>query len=205
MITTFEDVYIPQKDGKAFVDVGTFTEGNVDIRSKVDELKFLRDQMVSSLGIPPSFLGIEENLSNKAALSEENILFARTVIGHQKYLTHQLRELIQKVFDIIDPDEALTILDHVEVSLPVPRSLQYEREARYMNEVSNLIENLERIGIPKEYTKRKYLSQIDWEEVKKYDIEEKIEKQLDSGKDEEEGGLGGMGGLGGEGGFGGGI
>jgi hypothetical protein len=205
MITTFEDVYIPQKDGKPFVDISTFTEGNVDVRSKVDELKFMRDQMVASLGIPPSFLGIEENLSNKAALSEENILFARTVIGHQKYLTYQIQELIQKVFDIIDPEEALTILDHVEVTLPVPRSLQYEREARYMNEVSNLIENLERIGIPKEYTKKKYLSQIDWEEVKKYDIEEKLEKTIDTGEEGEEGGMGGMGGFGGEGGFGGGI
>jgi len=155
MITTFEDVYIPQKDGKAFVDISTFNEGNVDIRSKVDELKFMRDQMVASLGVPPSFIGIEENLSNKAALSEENILFARTVIGHQKYLTHQIRDLVQKVFDIIDPEEALTILDLVEVSLPTPRSLQYEREARYMNEVSTLIENLERIGIPKEYSKKK--------------------------------------------------
>jgi hypothetical protein len=207
MITTFEDVYIPQKDGKPFVDISTFTEGNVDIRSKVDELKFLRDQMVASLGIPPAFLGIEENLSNKAALSEENILFARTVIGHQKYLTHQVKELIQKVFDIIDPEEALTILDNVDVALPVPRSLQYEREARYMSEVANLIENLERIGIPKEYTKRKYLSQIDWEEVKKYDIDEKIDKNLDPSKKEDEmGGMGGMGGaMGGEGGFGGGL
>lgn len=209
MITTFEDVYIPQKDGKPFVDISTFTEGNVDIRSKVDELKFLRDQMVASLGIPPAFLGIEENLSNKAALSEENILFARTVIGHQKYLTHQLRDLLQKVFDIIDPEEALTILDQVEVSLPVPRSLQYEREARYMSEVANLIENLERVGIPKEYTKRKYLSQIDWEEVKKYEIDEKIDKNLDPSKKEDDMGLGGgMGGgmdMGGAGGFGGGM
>ncbi len=207
MITTFEDVYIPQKDGKAFVDISTFNEGNVDVRSKVDELKFLRDQMVSSLGVPPSFLGIEENLSNKAALSEENILFARTVIGHQKYLTHQISELIQKVFDIIDPEEALTILDQVEVALPVPRSLQFEREARYMNELSTLVENLERIGIPKEYSTKKYLSQIDWDEVKKYDINQKIDKTLDPSKKEDEGmgGMGSMGSLGGAGGFGGGL
>ncbi len=207
MITTFEDVYIPQKDGKAFVDISTFNEGNVDVRSKVDELKFLRDQMVSSLGVPPSFLGIEENLSNKAALSEENILFARTVIGHQKYLTHQISELIQKVFDIIDPEEALTILDQVEVALPVPRSLQFEREARYMNELSTLVENLERIGIPKEYSTKKYLSQIDWDEVKKYDINQKIDQTLDPSKKEDDGmaGMGGMGGLGGAGGFGGGL
>jgi hypothetical protein len=194
MITTFEDVYIPQKDGKPFVDISTFNEGNVDVRSKVDELKFMRDQMVSSLGIPPSFIGIEENLSNKAALSEENILFARTVIRHQKYLTHQLTELVQKIFDIIDPEEALTLLDNIEVGLPTPKSLQFEREARYMNEITGLIDSLDRIGIPKEYSKKKYLPHFDWAEIKRYDIDEKVEKAVDPSKEEDDMGMGGMGG-----------
>jgi len=219
MITTFEDVYIPQKDGKPFVDVSTFDEGRVDTRGKVDELKFIRDQMVASLGVPPAFIGIEENLSNKAALSEENILFARTVISHQRYLTHQINDLIQKLFDIIDPETALSILDFVEVALPVPRSLQFEREARYMSDVANLVEALERIGIPREYSKKKYLSQIDWDEVKKFEISQKIDKTLDPAKQDGMG-MGGMGGMGmggdmggmgggmppgGEGGFGGGV
>jgi len=196
MITTFEDVYIPQKDGKAFVDISTFNEGNVDIRSKVDELKFMRDQLTASLGVPPSFINIEENLSNKAALTEENVLFARTIIGHQKYFTHQINELIEKVFDLTNPEEALTILDVVNIALPVPRSLQYEREARYMGELASLVETLERIGIPREYSKKKYLSQVDWEEVKKYEISSKIEKELDPEKKKEEEGMGGMGGMG---------
>ena len=199
MITTFEDVYIPQKDGKPFVDISTFNEGNVDIRSKVDELKFLRDQLTATWGVPPSFLGIEENLSNKAALSEENILFARTVIGHQKYLSQQITELVVKVFDIIDPEAALLFFDNVDIHLPTPKSLQYEREARYMNELVGLIESLERVGIPKEYSRKKYLSHFDWEAIKRYDIDEKVEKTLDPSKKEDElGGIGGgMGGMGG--------
>ena len=200
MITTFEDVYIPQKDGKPFVDISTFTEGNVDVRSKVDELKFMRDQMVASLGVPPSFIGIEENLSNKNALTEENILFARTIISHQKYLTHQIQELVQKIFDVIDPSEGLTILDDVDVALPTPRSLQFEREARYMNELSTLVENLERIGIPKEYSAKKYMSQIDWDEVKKYNINQTITQTIDPSQKDDDGMGGGM-----AGGFGGGM
>lgn len=202
MITTFEDVYIPQKDGKPFVDISTFNEGNVDVRSKVDELKFMRDQMVAGLGVPPSFLGIEENLSNKAALSEENILFARTIIGHQKYLTHQIQELVEIIFEIIDPED-FDALEGIQISLPPPKSLQYEREARYMNEVTGLIEGLSRLGVPMEYSKRKYLTNIDWEEVEKYDTDEKIEKTLDPSKKEDEMGGEFGGGLGGAGGFGG--
>jgi len=199
MITTFEDVYIPQKDGKAFVDISTFNEGNIDTRSKTDELKFMRDQLTSSWGIPPSFIGIEENLSNKSALSEENILFARTVIGHQKYLSHQIENLVGKVFDIVDPEAALMLFDNIDIHLPSPKSLQYEREARYMNELVGLIESLERIGIPKEYSKKKYLSHFDWEEVKKYDIDQKVDETLDPSKKDDEG----LGGLGPGGGFGG--
>lgn len=197
MVTTFEDIYIPQKDGKPFVDISNFSEGNVDIRNKVEELKFLRDSVVASLGVPPSFINIEENLSNKAALTEENILFARTIVSHQKYITHQINRLIQKVYDLISPEEALTILDNVLISLPSPKSLQYEREARYLSELANLIETLERVGIPKEYTKKKYLTNIDWEDLKNYEVGEKIEKELGTEKTEDDpmGGMGG--GLGG--------
>ena len=199
MITTFEDIYIPQRDGKPFVDVSTFTEGNMETRNKVDELKLLRDQVVAGLSVPPSFIGIEENLSNKAALSEENILFARAVINHQKYLNHQLTELIKKIFDVINPELAMTIFDTVSVSFPVPKSLQFERESRYMNELTNLIESLERIGIPKEYAKKKYLPQMDWDEIKKYDVDKKVETALDPTKraEDEQFGYGPMGGVGG--------
>jgi len=64
---------------------------------------------------------------------------------------------------------------------------------------------LERIGIPKEYSKKRYLSQIDWEEVKNYEIDSKIDKELKTKPGQEEDEAGGMGGLGGMGGFGGGV
>lgn len=180
MINTFEDVYIPQKDGKPFVDISTFNEGGVDIRGKTDELKFLRDQLVASLGVPASFLNIEENLSNKSALSEENILFARTIIRHQKYLGHQVRELVQKVYKIVDPDKYFEVLDNVLIGFAPPKSLQFERESKYMSDLANLVETLERIGIPREWSKKRYLSNIDWNEVKKYEIDTKIDQTLNT-------------------------
>lgn len=196
MITTFEDVYIPQKDGKPFVDISTFTEGNIDVRGKTEEIKLMRDQLVAGLGVPPSFLAIEENLSNKAALSEENIIFARTVISYQKDINHQIVELLTKTLEIVNPEQAMTLFDNVMVSLPTPKSLQYEREARYTNEIVNLIESLERVGVPKEFSKKKYLTTFNWDEVKKYEIDTNVEKALDpTKKDEDE--MGGAGGFGG--------
>ena len=190
MMTTFEDIFIPAKDGKPFVDINTFTEGNVDVRSKVDELKFVRDSIVASLAVPAPFLGIEENINAKATLTEENVLFARTIIGHQTYLTHQVTELIEKIITILNPEEALTILENVSVSFPSPRSLQYERESKYISDLANLVETLERIGVPREYSKKKYLTQIDWDEVAKYETDQSIDKII---QPEEEPGGGGMG------------
>jgi hypothetical protein len=69
-----------------------------------------------------------------------------------------------------------------------------------MNELTTLIENLERIGIPKEFSKKKYLSQIDWDEVKKYEINQKIDETIDPSKKSDDEGLGALGG-GGMGGF----
>ena len=177
-ITSFEDVFIPQKDGKPFVDISTMTEGMVDTRSKTDELKFIRDQIVAGTGVPPQFIGLEENTSAKNNLSEENIIFARNIVNHQKYLTKQIQELITKVYNILDSDKALTILEDVEIALPSPKSLQFERQAAYLSNLANLVETLERIGVPKEWSKKKYLTSIDWEEVEKFEIDSKIEKEL---------------------------
>lgn len=178
MINTFEDIYLPAKDGKNFVDVTTFAEGLVDTRGKVDEIKTLRDQMVSSMGVPASFLGIEENMNAKATLAEENVMFARTIVNNQKYFTQQIKELIQKIYEILDPEKALTIMDNVLISLPPPKSLQFEREAKYMSDLANLVQTLEGIGVPKEWAKKKYLTNIDWDEVKKFEIDNKIDKNL---------------------------
>jgi hypothetical protein len=200
-ISSFEDVFIPQKDGKPFVDISSMTDLVSDTRSKTDELKYIRDSIVASLGVPASFLNLEENLNSKNTLSEENVLFARSIINHQKYLTHQVQELIIKIYMIIDPEKALSILDDVEIAFPAPKSLQFERQSAYISSLVNLVETLERIGVPKDWSKKKYLTSIDWDEVEKYEIDSKIDKSLGTEeKDYGEGGYSGMGLMGGAGG-----
>jgi len=207
MVTSFEDIYLPQKDGKAFVDITPFDDAGSDTgRGRVEELKFMRDSIVATLMVPPSFLAIEENLSNKSALSEENILFARTIVNHQKYFTNQIQELITKIYRLVDPEKCDLIMDNVSITLPSPKSLQFERESKYTSDLANLVQTLETIGVPREWAKRKYLTSIDWAEVDNFKIEQEIDKNLKTGDlPPEEGGemgtgLGGMGGISGIGG-----
>jgi len=189
MIGTFEDIYVPQRDGKPFVDVSTFTEGNVDTRSKVDELKYVRDALVAGFGVPPAIIGIEENSTVKSTLAEENLLFARTIIGHQKYLTHQVNELIQKIYKLVEPEKALEMFDNIKIAFPVPKSLQFERESKYISDLANLVRSLEDIGIPKEWAKKQYLQNIDWIDLENFETKEKIDKT--TGEEKEEEGMGG--------------
>ncbi|GIU69105.1 MAG: hypothetical protein KatS3mg002_0341 [Candidatus Woesearchaeota archaeon] len=136
---------------------------------------------------------IVHNSVVKATLSEENLLFARTVIGFQKTFSEQLTDFIHKIIKFNDPEKALQISD-IRVVLPTPKGLQMEREVNVLNNITSLIENLERLGIPKEYSIKKYLHGIDWEEVDRYKMEEDIEKKV-SPKEDEMGG-GGFGGGG---------
>jgi len=200
MVGTFEDVFIPQKDGKPFVDIQTMTDGNVDTHAKSDEIKMLRDQLISSLGVTPAYLGIEEGINAKATLSEESVIFARTIIFHQKYLSEYISELIQKIHNLINPEEALTLLDDCTINLATPRALQYEQESKHISDLCNLIRSLEEVGVPREWSKKKYLTNIDWDDVEKYEVDQKIEKNLDPAiaQQDQQGGMG-MGGLGGMG------
>ena len=208
MVSSFEDIFIPQKDGKAFVDIANMTDLVTDTRSKTDELKFIRDGIIAGFGVPPAFIGMEEQMSAKSNLSEENVMFARTIVNHQKYLTHQVQDLITKIYNIVDPEKALTILNDVEVAFPAPKSLQFERQASYLSNLANLVETLERVGVPKDWSKKKYLSSIDWKEVEQYEIDTKIDKSLGTENADGLDGVGGMGGgglmtggMGGVGGF----
>ena len=133
---------------------------------------------------------------HNSTLAEENVQYARTIVNNQKYFTHQINDLIKKIYEIVDPEKALTILDNVSIALPPPKSLQFEREAKYLSDLANLVQTLEGIGVPKDWSKKKYLTSIDWDEVKKFEIDEKIEKSLGVDKEVEGGEMGGMGGMG---------
>jgi hypothetical protein len=61
-----------------------------------------------------------------------------------------------------------------------------------MNDTINLIESMERIGIPKEWSKKKYLQDIDWNEVDNFQIDGDIEKKLGIAPPEETGFGGGF-------------
>lgn len=59
-ISTFETIYLPQKDGKKFIEIDHQQWGG-DPSSDADQLKQMRDGIIGNLGVPAAYLNIEEN------------------------------------------------------------------------------------------------------------------------------------------------
>ena len=71
MVTSYEDYYIPTTNGKKYVEFDTL-QSHINLRDLADELKYFRDVLVSSLEVPPAYVGLEENLCS--ALSSNILL-----------------------------------------------------------------------------------------------------------------------------------
>lgn len=189
MITSYETYFIPQTKGKKYVEFDTVTSP-VNIRDIHEELKFFRDELVSSLEVPPSYLNLEENLSNKNALSFENQLFARTVVSYQSMLSKPIQNLFSKIYKIV---YAKNMPIGLIITFMPPKMLQIEREAEYMETIARLINSLVELGINKEYLKRKYLN-IDWEKLKEFETQDTMDDKVKGSREKEEAG-GGYGGF----------
>jgi len=188
-VSAFEYVYLPQKDGKRYIEPDMWTQ-NGDVASRVDDLKALRDALVANLEIPPSYIGIEENVEAKATLTEQNVVFASSVMSYQNIFANHFKQLLQKISDVTGAvsDDVITSF---EVEFQKPISLIAERQATYFENVGRITEAASQLGIPKTYIIQKYLN-IDADELEKLKIEESIDKIVEKQNSEEEaGGFGG--------------
>lgn len=190
MITSYETYFIPQTKGKRYVEFDTIPPP-VNIRDLHEELKFFRDELVSSLEVPPSYLNLEENLSNKNALSFENQLFARTIVSYQSMLSRHVQNLFSKIYKIV---YAKNMPLGLIITFMPPKMLQIEREAEYMETIARLINSLVELGINKEYLKRKYLN-IDWEKLEEFETQDTMDDKVKGSTGEKEEAGGGYGGF----------
>jgi hypothetical protein len=340
-ITTFEDIYIPTRDGKAFVEIDKMEFGP-DPQQDTEPLKFMRDNIVANLNVPPAFVGVEENTcfpsyvkimllqgfsieigklveeyekdpdkfnqwvysyddksgkvvpgkiikalrtrknadiirvyldnnkyedctpdhpwmmrdgsykeakdlkpqdslmpyvknsifvvkveflqekqdcydleienhhnfalasgvfvhnSNRALLTVENILFARTIIAYQSEFSNMLKDLFEKVYNFVYPQNVGDI-DHIFITLPPPKASTFEHMMEYLEQLNRILTTLEEMGVPKDYSKKKFLPDFDWEEIEKCSAENELKKHLgeEPQSSNDSAGFGGLGGIGG--------
>ena len=137
--------------------------------------------------------GVFVHNSNRALLTVENILFARTIIAYQKELSKPLKELFEKIYSLVYDDE-LDLIDTIKITFSEPKVSPYEHEMEYVEQMQRLIESYKALGIPELYLKKKYLPGVDWDEIDNFKAEETLKKELATEESGDDSAMGGMGG-----------
>lgn len=176
-IATFEDMYVPVLNGRELVNIDTLPPRG-DTNTSIEDIKHIRDSIVSGLNIPPAYLGLEENIESKATLSQENMIFANTILNYQKSLGSALTELVRKIADMTSSiDSKLFTID-----FNPPRTILSQSKAEYISSIVDIIAKLTELGIPKEYILNKFLPEFNTEDIKRQGINDKIDSALGSEK-----------------------
>lgn len=136
--------------------------------------------------------GVFVHNSNRALLTVENILFARTIIMYQREFSELMKDLVQKVYILIYPD-GVGDLAHITITFPPPKASPFEHQMEYIEQMLRIIEAMKQLGVPEEYSKRKYLPDFPWDEAQQASAEAKGKKELgeDGGEDQAVAGYGG--------------
>ena len=180
-MTTFENIYIPVVNGKKTIEFDTLAP-TINFRDATEELKTFRDGLVSSIDVPPPYLNIEENISNKASLSFENSLFAQTLISYQQMFSIHLRNLISKIYKMVRRKE---LPKNINVTFNPPKMLQMEREVEKMDMYTRMVQGYNDLGVPKDYAVRKLMDMdINWDDVEAYKTKANLQRRMSSGAQE---------------------
>jgi len=121
-MNVMEDFYIPQRGGASNTKIDTIKGLEYNA---IDDVNFLRDEMLAALKVPKAFFGFEKDLQGKATLAAEDIRFARTVERIQRIVLSELYKMALVHLYTQGYDGAA--LSNFELNLTVP-SVIYEQE-----------------------------------------------------------------------------
>jgi hypothetical protein len=122
MMNVMEDFYIPQRGANSNTKIDTLK--GLEYQA-IDDVNFLRDEMLAALKVPKAFFGFEKDLTGKATLAAEDIRFARTVERIQRIVLSELYKIALVHLYTQGYDGAT--LTNFELTLTVP-SIIYEQE-----------------------------------------------------------------------------
>ena len=194
-LTTFDDIYVPSKDGKKFVNIDTLDLGSAEDKDAEND-KLLKN-ILTGIDIPPSYLGIEEYTTGRNTLSQESIVFARSIIRLQKLFSDQLTSFVQKIYVLmhrkshtIDPS-----YEDVKVTFPAPQGILSSSSVEILSNQQNAVNIWTALGFTPKDAKQKVLPWINWNKVDAKAFSQP-QQQQGMGMDMGMGMMGDMGGMG---------
>lgn len=187
-LTQFDDIWVPTRQGQEFFTVDQTVSG--DLQSKVEDLKMLDNHIISGLQLPPIYLGLDRGEDSRYTLSQMNANFGKSIYRLNKILSSGINELIKAMYEMVY--EATPLLSSVTIGLQKPTSLYVERESEIYSNISNIMQTMDSLKIPKSYYMTKLMPWIDMNELEESTLEDNVnnvETSKGGGEDEEEGGM----------------
>jgi hypothetical protein len=122
LMNMMEDFYLPTRGDRASTKIDTIKGLEYNA---IDDVNFLRDEMLAALKVPKAYFGFEKDLSGKATLASEDIRFARTVERLQRIVLSELYKMALVHLYVQGYDGAA--LTNFELNLTTP-SIIFEQE-----------------------------------------------------------------------------
>jgi len=152
ILSPFEEYYIPMKGGNPYITFSSEAPTSQH-SARVDDLKFLRDEITSNMNVPPAYIGLEENIESKATLFLQNILFSIEILDYQEMFSNNLTELSDKIGRILDSAH----IGLVKVGFALPVILSSASELEHISTVSGVKDYLLEIGMTNEDVRERYM------------------------------------------------
>ncbi len=185
IVSTFEDYYLPAKDGKRYVEMDTLDMGSYSDTRQGEDTTLIKN-ILTGIEIPPSYLGIEEFNSTKATLAQESMLFARSVIRYQKMFSEYFTELMHKIYILVhsDDDDLNSNYHNISLTFMPPRGIITEALSKMYTEIRDIYNALKEMNVPEEKILRRFLPEYDFDEF----YLEQLEKSREESNEEDMGG-----------------
>jgi len=137
MMNVMEDFYIPQRGTNSNTKIDTIKGLEYNA---IEDVNFLRDEMLAALKVPKAFFGFEKDLTGKATLAAEDIRFARTIDRIQRIILSELYKIaLVHLYTQGYRNEALT---NFELSLTTPSIIYDQERIALMKEKVDLARNI---------------------------------------------------------------
>jgi len=117
-----EDFYLPTRGNDTATKIDTIKGLEYNA---IDDVIFLRDEMLAALKVPKAYFGFEKDLQGKATLAAEDIRFARTIDRIQRITLSELYKIA--LVHLYTQGYTSDQLTNFELSLTTP-SIIYDQE-----------------------------------------------------------------------------
>lgn len=160
IISSQKNYYIPEVGGEAAMTIDTLDMGTAkDYGEPGDDLT---KNILTGADIPPVVLGRPDYSGNKSTAIAETESFARSIIDIQAMFSNQFTELLGKIYIALymKSKDFNMAYRYVRFTFPAPRSMMLNNINQDLSNLSQVIDTMEKFGVPKEEIIKQYYPEI---------------------------------------------